>query len=503
MPQCTRERRVPKCPSLEHSEYDISGRLVTAVPSAQYCASIGGCTDAQWGSALFRNTIPGAMNQVNFEQGYDLKPASLCLRDSTTCAQGDVSLYSVEAQTAGDIQAAVKFASAYNLRLAVKASGHDYLGRSTAPNSLLIRTSHFQNIAFTDAFYVGTQNLGSAVTVGSGVHLQDLYAQAKNQGKVVVGGSAATVVAAGGYLQGGGHSALAPLFGLAADNVLEFHIVVASGALLQVNKNSYPDLFYALLRRRSWKLGRHCQCDSALLAVHAQHIFDLDAVRGGQYFYLEKPGNVSVLVINTFTANTTLDEGTALLTPLVNDSLAVPGVFLIEKLIVTLSVNDALHMADDVADPNAPAIVAKIYEDLLDGGAQQYPVVKYRPTHGISSAVHPAWRTAKNHFIVVNPWDDSASAAEIAATRTKFQDSQAAIIERLSGPNAGSYSNEGDIFEPNFQTTFYGPNYAKLSAIKTRYDPKDLFIVAAGVGSERWDVHGHLHPLTERGGHSS
>jgi FAD/FMN-containing dehydrogenase len=117
-------------------------------------------------------------------------------------------------------QAAVKFASAYNLRLAVKASGHDYLGRSTAPNSLLIRTSHFQNIAFTDAFYVGTQNLGSAVTVGSGVHLQDLYAQAKNQGKVVVGGSAATVVAAGGYLQGGGHSALAPLFGLAADNVL-------------------------------------------------------------------------------------------------------------------------------------------------------------------------------------------------------------------------------------------------------------------------------------------
>jgi hypothetical protein len=127
----------------------------------------------------------------------------------------------------------------------------------------------------------------------------------------------------------------------------------------------------------------------ALLAVHAQHIFDLDAVRGGQYFYLEKPGNVSVLVINTFTANTTLDEGTALLTPLVNDSLAVPGVFLVEKLIVTLSVNDALHMADDVAgvnivmgsrfvpeaaykDPNAPAIVAKIYEDLLDGGAQQY-----------------------------------------------------------------------------------------------------------------------------------
>jgi hypothetical protein len=44
----------------------IAGRLVVAVPSAKHCASLPGgtCTDAQWTSALFRNTIPGAMNQV-------------------------------------------------------------------------------------------------------------------------------------------------------------------------------------------------------------------------------------------------------------------------------------------------------------------------------------------------------------------------------------------------------------------------------------------------------
>ncbi|KAJ7358045.1 hypothetical protein DFH08DRAFT_1042818 [Mycena albidolilacea] len=109
---------------------------------------------------------------------------------------------------------------------------------------------------------------------------------------------------------------------------------------------------------------------------------------------------------------------------------------------------------------------------------------------GISSAIHPAWHTAKNHFIVVNPWDDSASAAEIAASQTKFQDSQAAIIKWILGPNAGLYSNEGDIFEPSFQKTFYGPNYTKLSAIKTKYNPKDLFIVTAGMGSERWHTTG-------------
>ncbi|KAJ7656464.1 hypothetical protein DFH06DRAFT_1298289 [Mycena polygramma] len=73
----------------------ISGRLVEAVPSAKYCATLpGGCTEAQW--------------------------------------TRDVPIYSVEAQTAGDIQAAIKFASAHNLRFAVKSSGHDFLGRSTA-----------------------------------------------------------------------------------------------------------------------------------------------------------------------------------------------------------------------------------------------------------------------------------------------------------------------------------------------------------------------------------
>ncbi|KAJ7358044.1 hypothetical protein DFH08DRAFT_687200, partial [Mycena albidolilacea] len=71
------------------------------------------------------------------------------------CALGSLSLYSVQAQTTGDIQVAVKFASAYNLHLAVKASGHDYLGCSTTPNSLLIHTSHFLNIIYTDAFFVG------------------------------------------------------------------------------------------------------------------------------------------------------------------------------------------------------------------------------------------------------------------------------------------------------------------------------------------------------------
>lgn len=80
--------------------------------------------------------------------------------------------------------------------------------------------------------------------------------------------------------------------------------------------------------------------------------------------------------------------------------------------------------------------------------------------------------------------------AAINTLRRKFQTTQLPIVEQISGPNGATYSNEADVFEPNFQATFFGPNYAKLSAIKRRYDPADLFIVQTGVGSERWDQWG-------------
>ena len=63
---------------------------------------------------------------------------------------------------------------------------------------------------------------------------------------VVVGGGALTVGAAGGYLQGGGHSANSPKLGLAVDNLLEADIVIADGTLLTINKCWHTDLFWAI-----------------------------------------------------------------------------------------------------------------------------------------------------------------------------------------------------------------------------------------------------------------
>ena len=102
-------------------------------------------------------------------------------------------------------------------------------------------------------------------------------------------------------------------------------------------------------------------------------------------------------------------------------------------------------------------------------------------------------------MILLNDWSDGASISEVKGNLTRFRNTPLSILEQLSGSNAGAYSNEADSLEADFQTTFYGPNYSKLSAIKAKYDPNDLFIVKTGVGSERWSDDGLCTSVVPKG----
>ena len=57
-------------------------------------------------------------------------------------------------------------------------------------------------------------------------------------------------------------------------------------------------------------------------------------------------------------------------------------------------------------------------------------------------------------------------------------------------PSTGSYVAESDYFLTNWQQEFWGQNYRRLLAVKSRYDPSGLFFVRHGVGSELWSEDG-------------
>jgi len=85
----------------------------------------------------------------------------------------------------------------------------------------------------------------TAVTMAAGEQWGDIYAQAAQLNLTAVGPTPSSV-GIGGYLTGGGHSAISGLYGTGSDQVLEMEVVTASGDILTVNECQNADLFWAL-----------------------------------------------------------------------------------------------------------------------------------------------------------------------------------------------------------------------------------------------------------------
>ncbi|KAM7209625.1 FAD-binding domain containing protein [Naviculisporaceae sp. PSN 640] len=165
------------------------------------------------------------------------------------CSPKGYPAFVLNATTPEHVKAGVDFAREHNIRLIVKSSGHDFLGRSTAPNSLSIWLHHMQWIKPVDVFRpkncADDVAIENAVTVGGGTQMYSIYQATGKYNRTVVGGGAKTV-SVGGFLTGGGHGLLAPRYGLGADQVLEMEVVTPGGEILTVNECQNTDLFWAL-----------------------------------------------------------------------------------------------------------------------------------------------------------------------------------------------------------------------------------------------------------------
>jgi hypothetical protein len=119
---------------------------------------------------------------------------------------------------------------------------------SSAPNALSIWVRHLSGVSLSSNF----QPQGckyrlneSSIAVGAGVLMEDIYRALRPHNLTVVGGMGQDI-SIGGYLTGGGHNAISPIYGLGADNVLEMEVVTPQGDIVTANECQNTDLFWAL-----------------------------------------------------------------------------------------------------------------------------------------------------------------------------------------------------------------------------------------------------------------
>ncbi len=255
----------------EQLKQQLNGNLHPAVPLAYPCFSQPGNSDAaqptsecvtvqeNYLNASYRTSMyPGFFHTYNdgcVSNATDrclLSPDDPSAQVSGACSQGVVSDYYVEVGSAQDVQTAFAFARRTGVALSLKASGHDYLGRSSIRGSLALWTRTLREMNYHASYPTsdgGNGTLSSvvhAVTLGAGVNLKEAYIFADQNNVTLIGGSSSTVTVSGGWTLFGGHSVLSPLYGMGVDRVLEFKIVTPDGILRNANAQENGDLFWAL-----------------------------------------------------------------------------------------------------------------------------------------------------------------------------------------------------------------------------------------------------------------
>jgi FAD/FMN-containing dehydrogenase len=136
-----------------------------------------------------------------------------------------------------DVQAAVRFAAAERMRLSVRGGGHHIAGNAVVEGGLMIDLSGWRAVSVDVA--------KRTARVAPGALLSDFDREAQAHGLATPLGINSTTGVAGLTL-GGGFGWLTRSLGLTIDNLLGVTIVTADGTLHQASATSEPELFWAL-----------------------------------------------------------------------------------------------------------------------------------------------------------------------------------------------------------------------------------------------------------------
>lgn len=484
-------------------------------PNRAACAGIQRDYFNPWARTNSPNGYMNSQDEMCSSEPYnqclldDSHPANPTAYTDTACRQGGLPSHYIELQSVQDVIEAFKYASCSGTKLSIKSSGHDYLGRSSGKDTLALWTRNLRSMSYSPEFVPsGCSAKYNAITVGAGVNFDEAYAFAEKNNVTLVGGYSSTVGVSGGWVQGGGHSILSPVYGLGIDRVLQYKIVTPDGQYRIVNECQSPDLFWALrgggggtfgvvmesthrvepqmrLVAASIKFPKSPTNVLPFLDIVVNHTLQWAAEGWGGHIMGNTLVNVSPL-LSVNEAKQSLAEVIAYAksqggTAVVEDFPSWYPFY--EKYVTTGSVGVGVtHFVGTRLVPKAVFETAAGRKDLmgffallLDQGQSPYiPVVGpvlYDYPEGSTSAT-PAWRSAVWETGVGATWAWNSTLQDRREKIATMKD-MTAMFARIT-PGSGAYANEASPFTEDWREAWWGDNYEELVIIKNKYDPFGL-----------------------------
>ncbi|KAM3075971.1 hypothetical protein ACMFMG_006516 [Clarireedia jacksonii] len=468
------------------------------------------------------------------------------------CTIGDAPRYVVNATTSDDISKGIEFARKHNIRLVIRNTGHDGLGRSTGYGSLELWIRYFRQGIIFQQRYTSSNNCrktvwnGSAFKIAGGYIWEEVYAEAEKRNVIVVGGSDPTVSSIGGWAQGGGHSPASRDYGLGVQQILEAEVVLANGSLVTANACENPDLYFAI---RGGGGGTYGVVLSTTVKAHptkniVAQVLNVSPLTDAQIpefidaltlIYSEYPDlndagfsgygiwGVQSPLIAIGNSTTGYNHRLGAFGKSINDTQIIfePLMSRLVQFNASLSISTTYTSFPTYAAYYAALGVSKygagntfaLGSRLFDRKAMTASMKDLKEMLSVVAGssgqltqttvclVSGGLVFVPDHTSGLNPaWRSSYvhqmviygwSVGTDVATVQEIKDE---ILYTKAGamkklaPDTGCYMNECDARDPDYLTDFYGHSLSRLEEVKKAYDPYDVFYCPTCVGSNRWKL---------------
>ena len=387
-----------------------------------------------------------------------------------------------------DVQHSVTFAAERNLLVSVRGGGHSWPGKSVSDGGLMIDLADMHTVTADPA--------KRRAYAQGGALLNGLDLAALEHGLVTTAG-VVSHTGVGGFTLGGGFGRLNRKYGLAIDNLVSVQMVTADGQIRTVNAEQHPDLFWAV-RGGGGNFGVVTQFEFQL------HPFDRNVLSGTIIWPIEQARDVLNFYAGWYAglsddlyvgpAMITLPEGGGSvvamevvyagdpaagekeLQPLREIGTPIEDGIKVQDYMIMQTQEDATfahgvrsYAKNGMAKEMTPALVDAMIASFVADPRLMF----FTHTSGGAVSRVPELATAFPHrnaelmIAVGGGWMDPAMDDEVIAIARKW-------FKQLEPFTGGYYSNI-DFDGANSGSKNYGPSYKRLSEIKGKYDPGNLF----------------------------